>query len=99
MPHTPIHLSPYRADVCWHGVKKSKRDGPERFCGEFGELCEVQRPLLTGKKLPKLLNPLFRVDLIWRRSDSQKITMFLCRRHRDKLRLSGYEVTQITRVT
>lgn len=95
-PVTPVMLSPYRKYVCWHGMKRKEAHGPERFCGEFGERCIVSRPT---EMIDRLLGRLFHEPFKWTRPSSNSITVYLCRKHREKMQEKGYIVTKVTKVT
>lgn len=94
MTVTPVELSPYRSGVCWHGIRASAKWGPQRFCGEFAELCEVK----GGPEKHKLFNSVH-VNYRSEKVDGSRAVMFLCKEHRESMRARGYIVTLVTIVT
>lgn len=82
MPHEPVNLSPYRAGVCWHGVKAAQRGpvSPQRYCGKGADLYEVHSHRLDP------MNPRKYVT----------VQMWLCYSHVVNLEKRGYKVTKVS---
>lgn len=92
--HTPVYLSPFRKDVCWHGLP-SKKGKPLRYCGDFGEMCTLT---LSGEEVETLIGELKLAPARFEKERSMQVTVFLCRKHRSALRSRGYVVTKVTSV-
>jgi hypothetical protein len=74
-------LSPFRAGICWHGIKAVSR-GPlsgQRFCSKGGDYYRVD----SGMTNP--MNP----------ETTVKVYMWLCYDHVKKIEASGYKVTKV----
>lgn len=54
--YAPVHLSPYRAGVCWYGVRAKEANGPQRYCGAGAGKYRVTKrcSTVTGDGVPLL---------------------------------------------
>ena len=74
-------FSPYRAHVCWHGIRAAEANGPQRFCGAGAGRYRVTKVCQYGKQEVGFnpLTPSVEVQEMW-----------LCYKHVTAMECKGY---------
>jgi hypothetical protein len=75
-------ITPYRAGVCWYGIRAKEANGPQRYCGAGGAKYRVYRNTLPDDDTVMLLGAF---------SKSVEVQeMWLCYKHVTAMETRGY---------